>query len=69
MKIDRIQVIPFGIPIRKFADAYTGFSVSNAVLVKIYTDVGSIGYGEACAWEPEFYFVSLWWIKLSINFG
>ncbi len=55
MKIDRIQVIPFGIPIRKFADAYTGFSVSNAVLVKIYTDVGSIGYGEACAWEPEFY--------------
>lgn len=55
MKIERIQVIPFGIPIRKFADAYTGFSVTNAVLVKIYTDEGYIGYGEACAWEPEFY--------------
>ena len=55
MKIDKIQVIPFGIPIRKFADAYTGFSVSNAVLVKIYTDDGQVGYGEACAWEPEFY--------------
>ncbi len=55
MKIERLQVIPFGIPIRKFADAYTGFSVSNAVLVKIYTDEGYIGYGEACAWEPEFY--------------
>jgi len=55
MKIDRIEVIPFGVPIRKFADAYTGFSVSNAVLVKIYTDDGYVGYGEACAWEPEFY--------------
>ena len=55
MKIDNIEVIPFGIPIKKFADAYTGFSVSNAVLVNIYTDEGHIGYGEACAWEPEFY--------------
>jgi len=55
MKIDKIEVIPFGIPINKFADAYTSFSVSNAVLVKIYTNEGHIGYGEACAWEPEFY--------------
>ena len=55
MKIDRLQVIPFGIPIRKFADAYAGFSVSNAVLVKIHTDEGLVGYGEGCAWEPEFY--------------
>lgn len=55
MKIDKIEVIPFGIPIKKFADAYTGFSVSNAVLVKIYTNEGHVGYGEACAWEPEFY--------------
>lgn len=55
MKIDRVEVIPFGIPIRKFADAYTGFSVSNAVIVKITTDNDHIGYGEACAWEPEFY--------------
>lgn len=55
MKIEKIEVIPFGIPIRKFADAYTGFSHSNAVLVKIYADDGTLGYGEACAWEPEFY--------------
>ncbi len=54
-KIKSVQVIPFGVPIRKFTDAYTGFSVSNAVLVKIYTDDGYVGYGEACAWEPEFY--------------
>lgn len=55
VKINRVQIIPFGVPIRKFADAYTGFSVSNAVLVKIDTDDGYVGYGEACAWEPEFY--------------
>lgn len=55
MKIEKIEVIPFGVPIKKFADAYAGFSVSNAVLVKIITDSGHIGYGEACAWEPEFY--------------
>jgi len=54
-KISKIEVIPFGVPIRNFADAYTGFSVSNAVLVKVFTDDGHIGYGEACAWEPEFY--------------
>lgn len=55
MKIEKIEIIPFGIPIRKFADAYTGFTHSNAVLVKIYSDDGTIGFGEACAWEPEFY--------------
>ncbi len=55
MRIEKIEAIPFGVPIKKFADAYTGFSVSNAVLVKIYTNEGHIGFGEACAWEPEFY--------------
>jgi L-alanine-DL-glutamate epimerase-like enolase superfamily enzyme len=55
MKIEKIEAIPFGVPIKKFAAAYTGSSVSNAVLVKIYTNQGHIGFGEACAWEPEFY--------------
>lgn len=55
MKISKIEVIPFSVPIKKFADAYTGFSASNAVLVKIHTDAGIVGIGEACAWEPEFY--------------
>jgi len=55
MKIERVEIIPYGIPIRSFSDAYTGFSVSNAVIVKIYTNKGYIGFGEACAWEPEFY--------------
>jgi len=55
MNITKITVIPFAVPIKSFADAYTGFSTSNAVLVKIYSENGTIGYGEACAWEPEFY--------------
>jgi len=55
MNITKITVIPFAVPIKSFADAYTGFSTSNAVLVKIYSEDGTIGYGEACAWEPEFY--------------
>ncbi len=55
MQIKKVEVIPFAVPIRSFADAYTGFTTSNAVLVKIYSEDGTIGYGEACAWEPEFY--------------
>ncbi len=55
MQIRKIQVFPFSVPIRGFADAYTGFTSSNAVLVKIFSEDGTIGYGEACAWEPEFY--------------
>lgn len=55
MNITKVEVIPFGVPIKNFADAYTGFNVSNAVLVKIYSEDGKIGFGEACAWEPEFY--------------
>jgi len=55
MKIVKVETFPYGIPIRSFADAYTGFAESNAVLVKLHTDEGYIGVGEACAWEPEFY--------------
>lgn len=55
MNITKVEVVPFGVPIRNFADAYTGFSVSNAVLVKITAEDGTVGFGEACAWEPEFY--------------
>ena len=54
-RITRIDVIPYSVPIEGFADAYTPFTASNAVLVKLETDEGVIGFGEACAWEPEFY--------------
>ena len=55
MKITKIETIPYGIPVKSFADAYTSFVRSNAVLIKIHTDDGHMGIGEACAWEPEFY--------------
>lgn len=55
MKITKVETIPYGIPVKAFADAYVAFAQSNAVLVKIYSDDGHVGIGEACAWEPEFY--------------
>ena len=67
MIINKIEVTPFGIPIKSFADAYTGFTSSIAVLVKIYTDNGIVGIGEACAWEPEFYGETLESVSSSIQ--
>lgn len=55
MEITRVETIPYGIPVKGFADSYTQFTRSKAVLVKVYTDGGRVGIGEACAWEPEFY--------------
>tara|TARA_B100001971_G_scaffold200248_1_gene211676 strand:- start:150 stop:578 length:429 start_codon:yes stop_codon:yes gene_type:complete len=55
MKITNIDSIPYAIPVKNFTDAYTDFTHSNAVLIKIHTDEGVTGIGEACAWEPEFY--------------
>ena len=55
MQLEKVEVIPFSVPIKNFVDAYSGFTTSNAVLVKIFAEDGTIGFGEACAWEPEFY--------------
>ena len=67
LRITRVEAIPFGIPIKGFADAYTSFSSSNAVLVKIHASDGTVGYGEACAWEPEFYGETLESVTSSIE--
>lgn len=67
MNITKVEVIPFGIPIKRFADAYAEVHRSNAVLVKIYTNDGSVGFGEACAWEPEFYGETLESVSSSIS--
>jgi len=55
LNIVNIEIFPFSIPIKSFADAYTDFNSSKAVLVKIIAEDGTVGIGEACAWEPEFY--------------
>jgi muconate cycloisomerase len=67
MKITKLETVPFGVPIRSFADAYTGFAESNAVLVKLHTDEGVTGLGEACAWEPEFYGETLESVTVTIQ--
>ncbi len=67
MKIARIEVFPYGLPLKNFTDAYTSFTSSNAVLVKIHTDDGTTGIGEAYAWEPEFYGKTLESISSSIQ--
>lgn len=65
--ISGIEAVSFRIPIRGFADAYTSFTSSNAVLVKIHASDGTVGYGEACAWEPEFYGETLESVTSSIQ--
>ncbi|MCZ6777106.1 MAG: hypothetical protein O7D34_11705 [Ignavibacteria bacterium] len=67
MKITKVETIPFGVPIKQFADAYSSFNRSNAVLVKIFSDDGTVGIGEACAWEPEFYGETLESVSSSIQ--
>ena len=55
MKITNIESIPYAIPVKNFTDEYTDFTHSSAVLIKMHTDEGVTGVGEACALEPEFY--------------
>jgi L-alanine-DL-glutamate epimerase-like enolase superfamily enzyme len=54
-EILRIEALPFGIPIRGFADVRTAFTKTNAVLVRIHASDGTVSLGEACVWEPEFH--------------
>ena len=44
MKIKKVESIPYGIPVKNFADAYTSFTQSNAVLIKLFTDEDIIEY-------------------------
>lgn len=67
MEIAEIETVPFGIPAGGFADSYTTFDRAKAVLVKIHTDTGHVGVGEACALEPEFYGETLESIDATIH--
>ncbi|KKN48443.1 hypothetical protein LCGC14_0652840 [marine sediment metagenome] len=42
-------------------------SPARTLLVKIHTDEGTVGIGEACAWEPEFYGETLESVSSSIQ--
>jgi L-alanine-DL-glutamate epimerase-like enolase superfamily enzyme len=47
MKISKIDVTPVSMPMRLFTDAYSGYDKGEFALVKIETDEGIVGYGEA----------------------
>lgn len=47
MKISKIDVIPTSLPMRLFADAYAGYDRGEFALIRIETDEGFVGYGEA----------------------
>jgi muconate cycloisomerase len=56
MKITKVEAYPVRIPMRRFSDAYSDYSIGQFVLVEIHTDQGVVGYGEApCTVTVGFY--------------
>jgi L-Ala-D/L-Glu epimerase len=47
MKISKIEVIPASLPMRLFTDAYAGYDRGEFAFIRIETDEGIVGYGEA----------------------
>jgi L-Ala-D/L-Glu epimerase len=47
VKISKIDVIPASLPMRLFTDAYAGYDRGEFAFIRIETDEGFIGYGEA----------------------
>lgn len=53
MKITKIEIEKINIPlITTFKVAFAEVSASTSVIVKIHTDDGIVGYGEAAPFEP-----------------
>ena len=56
MRIAKIEAHPVRVPMRRFSDAYSDYLTGEFVLVKIESDTGVIGYGEApCTVTVGFY--------------
>ncbi len=47
MKISKIDVTPVSLPMRLFTDAYAGYDRGEFALIRVETDEGIVGYGEA----------------------
>ena len=47
MKISKIEVVPASLPMRLFTDAYAGYDRGEFAFIRIETDEGIVGYGEA----------------------
>ena len=68
MKISKIDVTPVSMPMRLFTDAYSGYDKGEFALVKIETDEGIVGYGEApCSVTVGFYGETLETVTLSLR--
>jgi L-alanine-DL-glutamate epimerase-like enolase superfamily enzyme len=53
MKIERIEIIPVKIPLKKkLAISFITWENVEYVLTKVYTDEGIIGFGESSTWLP-----------------
>jgi len=68
MRISKIDVTPVSMPMRLFTDAYSGYDKGEFALVKIETDEGFVGYGEApCSVIVGFYGETLETVTLSLR--
>lgn len=47
MKITKIEVTPASLPMRLFTDAYAGYDRGEFAFIRVQTDDGIVGYGEA----------------------
>jgi L-Ala-D/L-Glu epimerase len=47
MKITKIEVTPASLPMRLFTDAYAGYDRGEFAFIRVETDEGIVGYGEA----------------------
>src|SRR5579872_1071848 len=47
MKISKIEVVPASLPMRLFTDAYAGYDRGEFAFIRVETDEGLVGYGEA----------------------
>jgi L-Ala-D/L-Glu epimerase len=68
MKISKIEVIPASLPMRLFTDAYAGYDRGEFALIRIETDDGFVGFGEApCSVTVGFYGETLETVTASIR--
>jgi L-Ala-D/L-Glu epimerase len=68
MKISKIEVIPASLPMRLFTDAYAGYDRGEFAFIRIETNEGLTGYGEApCSVTVGFYGETLETVTASLR--
>ena len=68
MKISKIEVIPASLPMRLFTDAYAGYDRGEFAFIRIETDEGLVGFGEApCSVTVGFYGETLETVTASLR--